>query len=306
MLTDIQKAELKRICNSILFDIPIAPYTTFKVGGNVGALCNVEKTDILVELVRYLYKNNIPYVIMGNGSNVLVSDSGFEGVIIRLKAEFEKIDKAMMDNKKVSLKIGAGVSIPYLLRYCIKNNIGGIEFLAGIPGTIGGAIVMNAGAFGEEIGEKIEKITMITPHGDILYKNRSELKFSYRTMHMDTGSIITYVWLSLNHSDIDMLKKKISNYLRIRSQSQPINYPSAGCIFKNPDGDHAGRLIDEAGLKGKTVGGAMISQKHANFIINTGNAKTADIMALIRIIKKEIKEKKGIDLEPEINFIGFR
>lgn len=289
----------------MLFDICIAPYTTFKVGGNVLALCDIRELDKLAEVVRYLNKNSIPYFIMGNGSNVIVSDSGFNGVVIRLKGEFEKIYNTP-DDSKILLKVGAGVSISYFLRYCVKKGFTGTEFLAGIPGTIGGATAMNAGAFGKEIGEKIEKIMMLTPSGNITSKERSELKFSYRRMHMDAGSVITYVWLRLNPSDTNMVKQKISHYLDIRSSSQPLNYPSAGCIFKNPDRNYAGKLIDEAGLKGKSIGGAMISQKHANFIINTGNATTKDIIALITTIKDRIKEEKGIELEPEINFIGFR
>ncbi len=305
MLPPIQRRELAKICNSILFDISISSYTTFKVGGNVEALCDVREMKELIELVRYLYKKDIPYAIIGNGSNVLVSDTGFDGVIVRLKGKFEKIDKPVVDDKGVVLNIGAGATIPQLLRYCIKNGLGGAEFLAGIPGTIGGATAMNAGAFGEEIGKKIDQITMVTAHGDLVSKKGSELRFSYRDMHIQPGSIITGVWLRLNHSDTGIVKKRISEHLRIRSQSQPLNYPSAGCIFKNPEGHKAGKLIDEVGLKGKSRGGAMISQRHANFIINTGNAKTADIMALIRIIREEIKEKKGIELEPEIRFIGF-
>ena len=304
MLTPYHKEELKRICSSILFDICIAPYTTFKVGGNVNALCDVAKPEILSKLVRYLHNNGIPYFIIGNGSNIMMSDSGFNGVIIRLRGEFEKISHFMDDNR-ILLKVGAGVNISHLLRYCVSNGLTGIEFLAGIPGTVGGAVAMNAGAFGKEIGRDVEKITILTPSGTIVSRNRSELSFSYRSMYMQAGYIITYVWLKLIPSDKGVIKRKISHCLHIRSESQPLDYPSAGCIFKNPDGNPAGKLIDEAGLKGKSIGGAMISRKHANFIINTGNATTQDIMTLINFIKNKIKEKKGIDLEPEIRFVGF-
>jgi len=305
MLNSIQKNELKKICNSILFDISIAPYTTFKVGGRVWALCNISDMDTLIKFVKYLYKNDLPYIILGNGSNVLISDSGFKGIVIKLKGFFNKIKKIAKDNKKIILDVGAGTSISHVLRYCMNFGIGGIEFLAGIPGTIGGAVAMNAGAFEKEIGNNIEKITMITSCGDTLSKNKSELEFLYRRTKINPKYIITNIWLRLYPSNKDAVKKKILSYLDIRYKSQPLSHPSAGCIFKNPSGHYAGKLIDEVGLKGKTIGGAMISKKHANFIINTGNAKAKDIMALIKLIMNKIKEEKGIELEPEINIIGF-
>ncbi len=293
-------SDLKRICPLTYIDVPLAPYTTFKIGGKASALCDVRSLNELKELIIYLNKNHIPYVVLGKGSNVLVSDSGFNGVVIRLKGEFEKIVK---DGS--FLKVGAGVKISSLLRYCLKNMLGGLEFLVCIPGTVGGATVMNAGAFNGHISDRIVKVGFINKDAKLLIKEISQLSFSYRHMHIEDGCIVVYVWLSLDPTCRKVIKDKILNYVRIRKKTQPVGVHSAGCIFKNPKRDYAGRLIEELGFKGLRIGGALVSDIHANFIINQGNATSSDVMALINKIKRRIKEEKGIELEPEIRFIGF-
>jgi len=295
------KSNIKQICASTYFDIELAPYTTFRIGGKALALCNIKKLTELKNLIVYLNTEKIPYVILGKGSNVLISDSGFQGVVLRLKGKFEKIT-----HKRNSLIAGAGVKIPSLLRYCIMHSIKGLEFLAGIPGTVGGAVSMNAGAFGKEICQCIEKILILKRDGEMCIKNISDLKFSYRNLSIETGAIILYAWFKVEQGDREEIKRKIRNYLEKRKRTQPIGFHSAGCIFKNPKGDFAGRLIEKAGLKGLKIGGAVVSDIHANFILNEGNAKASDVLALIKEIKERIKDKEGINLETEIRFIGFR
>ncbi len=305
MLNLRHRLYIKRICNSVAFNIEIASYTTFKVGGKAWALCNINSMDTLKRLVIYIYKNHIPYIVLGNGSNVLISDKGYEGIIIRLQGEFKKIKRNNSSHKYILLNVGAGVNISHILAYCIKENIGGLEFLSGIPGTIGGATIMNAGAFGKTLGNKIEAITCIDNNGKLIKINKSQLHFSYRKTNINSNFIITKVCLKLKPEDGDIVKEKVISYHQIRSKSQPLNYPNAGCIFKNPQGDYAGRLIETVGLKGKSVGGAMVSSKHANFIINIGNSKAEDILNLMKIITEKVKQEKNIKLEPEIKLIGF-
>ncbi len=293
--------KIKQICSNTRFNVALAPYTTFRIGGKAWALCEAVNLKELRELVAYLNIEHIPYFVLGNGSNILVSDSGFRGVVIRLKGEFEKLN-----SKKDGLIIaGAGVSISRLLRYCVENGLGGLEFLAGIPGTVGGALFMNAGAFGGEIADKVAEVMIVNPSGDVILKERKELNFSYRKMHLNKGAVITTVSFSLEACNKEEIKNRISFYIQRKKQSQPVNCLSAGCVFKNPEGDYAGALIEKAGLKGKRIGDAIVSEIHANFIINKGNSSASDVMALINLIKNKVKAKDGIELEPEIQFLGF-
>ncbi len=292
--------QLKYICPNTRFNVTLAPYTTFKIGGKAWALCEVMNLKELKDLLIYLTQEQIPYFVLGKGSNVLVSDSGFKGVAIRLRGEFEKLD-----SKDGILTAGAGVNISYLLRYCIKNGLSGLEFLAGIPGTVGGAVFMNAGAFGGEVLDKVEKLMIVNPFGEVILKEKKELEFSYRRTRIDKGAVIVNVWFSMKLYNRKEIKKRISFYIKLKKQSQPINCLSAGCIFKNPKEDYAGALIEKAGLKGRRIGDAEVSELHANFIINKGNSSASDVMRLIKIIKDKIKDKDGIELEPEIQFIGF-
>jgi len=292
--------QLKYICSNTRFDVILAPYTTFKIGGKAWALCEVMSLRELKELLIYLTQEQIPYFVLGNGSNILVSDSGFKGVAIKLRGEFEKLD-----SKNGILTAGAGVNISYLLRYCMENGLGGLEFLAGIPGTVGGAVFMNAGAFGGEVLDKVEKLMIVNPFGEVILKEKKELEFSYRKMHIDNGAVVVNVWFSMKPCNKEEIKKRISFYIQLKKKSQPINCLSAGCIFKNPKEDYAGALIEKAGLKGKRIGDAEVSKLHANFIINKGNSSASDVMSLIKIIRDKVKHENGIELEPEIQFIGF-
>ena len=181
----------------------------------------------------------------------------------------------------------------------------GLEFLSGIPGTVGGAVAMNAGAFGEEIASRVKEVHMVDKRGDLIVRDRSsELEFSYRKLNMEKGNVIVRVRFRLTSEAEGTVAKRISDYLKRKKESQPLEYPSAGSVFKNPPDDYAGRLIEKAGLKGKKIGGAMISEKHANFIVNTGGAKAKDILDLIYLSQETVKKETGIQLEPEIRVVG--
>ena len=202
------------------------------------------------------------------------------------------------------LRVGAGCSLKDFLNYCRKEGLGGIEFLAGIPGTIGGAVAMNAGAFGKEISSRVVGIELMSSNAERELFGRDQLNFSYRTCEIDRGNVIVSCCIELDQVHGEDFSKLMSFYLKKRKETQPLDYPSAGSVFKNPPGDYAGRLIEAAGLKGKKIGEAMISEKHANFIVNTGGAKAKDVIALIKIARDTVREKNSVELETEIKIIG--
>jgi UDP-N-acetylmuramate dehydrogenase len=281
----------------------MSDYTTFRVGGNVDALYEANSVENLQRVLRYLNEDHIPCFVVGLGSNLLVKDEGLEGLVILLRGPLADIEQEGTDD--LTILAGGGLSIVDLLAYCRALGLGGLEFLAGIPGTIGGVVAMNAGAFGREIGEKIETIHIITQQGDVVVRDRSKLNFSYRKLDIEEGAVIIQVRLELDREDKGVVGELIGNYLRRRKESQPLEYPSAGSVFKNPPHDYAGRLIEKAGLKGKMIGGAMISERHCNFIINTGGAKAKDVLALLNLAQEKVRKKTGIELQPEIKVVGY-
>ena len=307
-----QKEELVRLAGEGLrFDCPMAQYTTLRVGGKVEVLYEANDPEELRRVIAYLGKEHIPYLPVGRGGNLLVKDEGLGGLVILLRGplaaiEPERTDLSAWDAKTGGLTTiaGAGIRIVDLLIYCRGAGLGGLEFLAGIPGTVGGAVAMNAGAFGGETGERVREIHLINPRGDIVVKNRSQLKFSYRVLEIEKGSVIIRVHFELDQEPGEIVKERITDYQKRRKESQPLEYPSAGSVFKNPPDEYAGRLLDNAGLKGKRIGGAMISGKHANFIVNTGGAKAGDVLALLYLAREKVKKETGIELEPEIRVVG--
>ena len=237
---------------------------------------------------------------------MLVKDEGINGVMILLKGSLATIRESIENSL---LWAGGGVHLSDLMNRCRQRGLSGLEFLAGIPGTVGGAVVMNAGAFGEEINEKIEAVWLVGSEGAEIERHRSKLKFSYRSLHLEPGQLVTNTCFRLTRTGPEAVSEKMKGFLGTRKETQPLEYPSAGSVFKNPPGapfskPGAGRLIEQAGLKGKRVGGAMISEKHANWIVNTGGATSKDILALMKLIRQEVKRTAGIDLEPEIRILG--
>ncbi len=290
-----------RLGEGLSWDSPMTGYTTFQVGGAAEAFYRATDLMGLLKLVAYLINEDIPYLVIGRGSNLLVKDAGIRGVVIHLSGSMAGIE---YERRQGTVMAGAGLSIQELLSECRDRGLGGLEFLAGIPGTVGGAVAMNAGAFGNEVGERVEAIRGVTPQGTAIQREKGELRFSYRNLELDPGTIITQVRIRLEPRPREAVSEGIAGYLRQRKALQPLDYPSAGSVFKNPVDDYAGRLIEAAGLKGKRVGGAMVSEKHANFIVNTGGATASDILALMRLIQREVKRFSGIRLEPEIRIAG--
>jgi UDP-N-acetylmuramate dehydrogenase len=298
-----EKEKLVRLGGQqISFDFPMAQLTTLGVGGQCQALFEANDLEDLQRVIAYISEEHIPYLVVGKGSNLLVKDEGFDGLVILLRGSLATAVKDKIDD--LSILAGAGLPLVDLLSYCRSIGLGGLECFAGIPGTVGGAVAMNAGAFGEEFGSKIQEIYLITQRGDLVLRDRSQLRFSYRKLEIEKGAVIIRARFKLYPQSEEIVAGRIVDYLKRRKESQPLEYPSAGSVFKNPPNDYAGKLIEDAGLKGKNVGGAMISKKHANFIVNTGGATAKDVLALLYLAQEEVKKKTGIELEPEIQVVG--
>jgi UDP-N-acetylmuramate dehydrogenase len=298
----VKKGLSAAVKGSIQFDCPMDKHTTLRVGGKAEALCSVKSLAELREVLLYLRTQRIPSMVIGKGSNLLVRDEGFRGVMIHLGGDLAVIERNNEDRSM--LFAGGGVPLVHLLNFCEQEGVGGLEFLAGIPGTAGGAVAMNAGAWGWDMAGAVQEIELMTREGNLIRKDRSRLDFSNRHLGIRPGSIIVRAGLRVREENPLNVSSKVAAYLKQKKVNQPLEYPSAGSVFKNPPNDHAGRLIDSAGLKGTKVGGAMISEKHANFIVNTGGAKAEDILALMALARGRVREKTGIDLELEIIVAG--
>ncbi len=300
-MDEAQKTELIRLAGGrVRFNCPMARYTTFRVGGPVDALLEAGSVAELRRLVPFLKRARIPYLVVGRGSNLLVRDRGLEGVAILLTGSLARFREAAGPG----VLAGAGLALARLLAHCRERGLGGLEFLAGIPGSVGGAVAMNAGAFGGEIADRISRIRIVTPEGGVVGMARSRLDFSYRGLRIPGGSVIVEAGFDLVRDNGHAVGERMSEYLERRRATQPLEYPSAGSVFRNPGGAAAGRLIERAGLKGERIGGAMISEKHANFIVNTGGATAGDILALVYMIRERVREETGVQLEPEIRVVG--
>jgi len=302
MDTDQKAKLLKIVGEDVRFGCPMAPYTSLRVGGEAEALYEARNLQDLQKVIGYLTEEHIPYLVVGRGSNLLVKAEGLEGVVILLGGLLGRLEHPGTEDGNVLA--GAGLPLSDLLRHCRRRGLGGLEFLTWVPGTVGGAVCMNAGAFGSEIGDRVAEIHLLQPGGDLEVRNRSGLRFSYRSLRMEKGRVIVRVRFRLTVESEGVVSQRMANFTNRRKESQPLEYPSAGSVFKNPPNDYAGRLIAEAGLKGKRIGGAMISDKHANFIVNTGGAKAEDVLALLTLAQDVVREKTGIELEPEIQVVG--
>jgi UDP-N-acetylmuramate dehydrogenase len=298
-----QRQYLMEIAGEVLeYDCPMARYTTFRVGGKAEVLCPVETVERLQAVMAFLHQEAIPYLVIGRGSNLLVKDGGIEGVVLMLKGGLATIEKSLEGGSIVTG--GGGLSITELLRYCGNEGLGGLEFLAGIPGTLGGAVAMNAGAWGQDVGARVGRVQLVMPHADVVTMTREDMHFSYRSSSTPRGAVIVAVELALDRVEPEEVTAKVETCLKERQEKQPLKHPSVGSIFKNPPNGYAGALIEKAGLKGKRIGGAMISPKHANWIVNMGGAQAKDILALMKLARQRVKEQTGIVLDPEIKVVG--
>ena len=288
--------------NSVAFDQPMDRFTTFRVGGKAEAVCFVEDPETLVRILAYAKETATPYLVVGRGSNLLVRDGGLRGLAITLRGKLALFERG--GEKGDLVFAGAGLHLSECLNACRQGGLGGLEFLAGIPGTVGGAVAMNAGAWGKETGDVVREVVMVLPSGERIGRYRSDLDFSYRRLTLPEGAVLVKVGFQCIPETPEVVEQRMRHYLEERKKTQPLEYPSGGSVFKNPPEDYAGRLIEQVGLKGFRIGGAMISGKHANFIVNTGGATAGDVLALMDVARKKVKEKTGVDLEPEIRVVG--
>ncbi|CAK8716181.1 MAG: UDP-N-acetylmuramate dehydrogenase [Candidatus Electronema aureum] len=289
------------------FDAPMAEYCTLRAGGKVAALIEVANLEELRRVLALLAEEEIKFLIVGRGSNLLVVDSGYSGAIIRLKGEFNTIALQECNEIATIIKVGAGCALGKLVSWCSGQGLAGLEFLVGIPGSVGGAVRMNAGAWGQEIGARLEAIELIDRQGKLRQIPFSGLRLSYRTLDLAEGridnTIITAALFSLKTDREEDIRSRCAAYLERRKGKQPAGVASAGSFFKNPPDDFAGRLIEVAGLKGTSCGAAMISPVHGNFLVNTGGASATDILTLMEQVQAAVFAQFAIKLEPEVRII---
>jgi UDP-N-acetylmuramate dehydrogenase len=292
----------EREIGKTLENVSMKKYTTYRVGGNARLMIYPKNVDKLIELIRMCKFRNIKFKVLGNGSNTLFSDKDYDGVIIKLD-EFNEL--SMIGAR--TIRVGAGYSLMKLVQFAVKKNLAGLEFAGGIPGTVGGAIYMNAGAYKSDMGFVVKRIKVLTPDYHVITLTNNELNFHYRTSFLQThpGYICLEAIIGLKKGKRAELEKVLEERKKRRVESQPLEYPSAGSVFRNPEDNFAGKMIEDVGLKGLERGGAQISDKHANFIINKNNATANDIMTLINLVRDTIKENYGVELKVEQEFVNW-
>ncbi len=301
-----------RFKDSVKFDEPMARNTHLKVGGPADAFIAPESRNDLTELVRWADRKVLDCLIIGDGTNLLVKDKGIRGIVIVLTKCLKKISKKASKNKEVIVAAMAGAKLRELCSFAIKESLGGMNFAAGIPGTVGGGIMMNAGTSRGSMEDVLDAVEIMLPDGQTKRIKKIEIDFSYRNLSFGKDiniykgrPIILEGSFRLFPSDATTLKEEAEEILSMRRKKQPVSLPSAGSFFKNPvQGKAAGRLIEKAGLKGKRIGGAQVSEKHANFIINTGNASASDILGLMEFVQETVFKTFNIELEPEVKIVG--
>lgn len=286
---------------NIYLQEPMANYTTFRVGGPADCLITLENEEQLRKVQRYLHLVEIPFFVLGNGSNVLVSDKGYKGIILQVG---DRMSGVTVEGRRVIAQAGARMS--QVARVAMEKGLTGLEFASGIPGTVGGGVVMNAGAYGGEMKQVVESVTVVDPNGEILELNNSTMEFSYRySIIRNQPFVVTKVTFLLEEGDVEQIKATMDDLAARRREKQPLEYPSAGSTFKRPEGHFAGALIMEAGLRGFRIGGAQVSEKHCGFVINAGEATATDVMNVIQEVRLRVKEQFNVELEPEVVFLGF-
>lgn len=274
-------------------------HTSFKVGGVADILVIPETIDEVVKIIKLCKEDHVPHYIMGFGSNLLVRDGGIRGVVIKL----EKLNSISVQGEK--LRVQCGASFARASREALNASLTGLEFACGIPGTIGGAIAMNAGAYGGEVKDVIEEAVVIDNDGNLLHLNKEQLELGYRTSAvLKHGYVAVECTFKLEKGNYKEIKDNVDTLMKKRSEKQPLEYPSAGSTFKRPTGHFAGKLIEDSGLKGFSLGGAEVSEKHSGFIINKNNATSEEILSLINHVQETVNEKFGVKLETEVRIIG--
>jgi UDP-N-acetylmuramate dehydrogenase len=282
---------------------PLARHTSFRIGGPADAWIEVESPLELSDLLRRTGTLGVPVFLLGSGTNVLVSDRGVRGIVATLGAGFGAVEWTVSGGEAL-VRAGAAVPFKKLVTAAVERGLAGLEFGEGIPGSVGGGLTMNAGAFGGEIGRVVEVLEGVHADGRLARLDRAELAFAYRRLELPPGFVITAVCLRLRPGEPGELRERVSSARERRKRSQPLGFPNAGSIFKNPPGAFAGRLLEEAGVKGLSQGGARVSDRHANFIVNQGGARAEDVRALMGRMQARVLERTGIRLEPEVKLVG--
>lgn len=284
----------------VYVDEPMKKHTTFRVGGPADYFVVPKTKEEVKNIVALCREFDMPYYVLGNGSNLLVGDKGYRGVIIQIYKEMNHIQ---VEGDR--MKVQAGALLSKIGSAAFEAGLTGFEFAAGIPGTMGGAVVMNAGAYGGEMKDVLFSVTVLTPEGEVLTLSNKELELGYRTSIVAKKNyIVLEVTLALQKGEKDAIKARMDELRIQRTTKQPLEYPSAGSTFKRPEGYFAGKLIQDAGLRGFQVGGAQVSEKHCGFVINKENATAADVLELMRQVSAIVKEKFGVELEPEVKRLG--
>ena len=297
----IQKIKEENICK-IDEGVSLSKLTTYRVGGKASCIAYPKDINELVNLLKLLKSNGVKYKLLGNGSNLLFSDNDYQGVLIKL-SEFNNIEFI----SKNKLRVGAGYSLIKLSLLTAKKGLTGLEFASGIPGSVGGAVFMNAGAYKSDMGYVVESVKVLTPNYEVINLENKEMNFHYRSSYLQKNRdyICLEVIIKLQFGKKDAIEEVIKERRERRIASQPLEYPSAGSVFRNPDGNFAGKLIEDCSLKGMRHGGAMISDKHANFVVNYKDATSSDIKYLIDLAHDKVLEKYGIDMKIEQEFVNW-
>jgi len=289
----------KLIKGRVLFNVPMKRFTSMKVGGPVDVILFPRNVGELKKVIHYARKKSIPVMILGKGTNLIVRDNGIRGWVINLTLGLKKI---RAEGEVVEAE--AGAPLQRLVQFSIQKGLAGFEPFYGIPGTVGGGLAMNAGAWGSELKEILLSMTLMKKNGDIVERPRSRLRFTYRGLVLPSKWIILKGRFQLKKGKKGEMVERVKSYSEQRRERQPLDYPSAGSIFKNPARGRAGRWIEDVGLKGYRIGQAMVSERHANFIINLGNATATDVIRLMERVEKKVSEEKGVCLEREVKVVG--
>ena len=281
---------------------PMARHTTYRIGGPARFYVRVNSIGALGQLIDVCDREGVPWVVIGRGSNILVSDEGFAGVVVSLGRDFRSM---RVDEERGCIVAGAGVMLSAVVQEAFKRSFAGLEFAVGTPGTIGGALRMNAGSRSEWIGSRVLTVTSLIPGEGLVRRRGQEISWDYRRSSFAENEILLECELFVEPADPFYIRGKMEANLTTRKKQQPINEASCGSVFKNPEGLSAGALIEQLGLKGRRIGGACISEMHANFIVNTGQASARDVLGLMELVQAKVNETHGIQLTPEVRFLGF-
>ncbi len=291
------RAAVKGVRGEVLFHASLAPYTSFRIGGPADVYVMPEDAEALGRLVIQARGLKIPVFVLG-GTNVLVRDGGLRGVVVGLTKLHD-----IRDEGKGVLYSEAGVVMPSLVKYAITRSLSGLEWAAGIPGTVGGCLVMNAGTRLGEMSNAVKAVRIVNDQGEIQDFPAEALHFTYRRTQTPPG-IVVGVWVQLQPGEREVIDREVKNYLKYRKDTQPLSLPSAGCVFKNPEPNSAGQLIEAVGMKGARIGDAQVSEKHANFMVNQGKATAKDVLALIKQVGKAVEAQTGVTLQLELKIVG--